>query len=119
MSNINNKHIPEDLDSLTRKDMVELFKIQIEEHQGFIKEIESLREQLAKANKRENRLEKILQRYESEQLQPLKLRVKELEECVIKFRQGVTHFNRTRGDLNVLLSAYADCEKLRKEQSND
>jgi len=35
--------------------------------------------QLAKANEREKRLEKILQRYESEQLQPLKLRVKELE----------------------------------------
>ena len=50
MSNINNKHIPEDLDSLTRKDMVELFKIQVEEHQGFIKEIESLSDQLAKAN---------------------------------------------------------------------
>jgi len=39
-----------------------------------------------------------------------------LEQCVIKFRQGVTHFNRTRGDLNVLLSAYADCEQLRTEQ---
>jgi RNase P/RNase MRP subunit p29 len=35
---------------------------------------------LAKANEREKRLEKILQRYESEQLQPLKLRVKELEQ---------------------------------------
>ena len=44
------------------------------------KEIESLSEQLAKANEREKRLEKILQRYESEQLQPLKLRVRELEE---------------------------------------
>lgn len=42
-----------------------------------------------------------------------------LEQCVIKFRQGVTHFNRTRGDLNVLLSAYADCEQLRKEQDSD
>lgn len=50
MSNINNKHIPEDLDSLTRKDMVELFKIQVEEHKGFIKEIETLRTQLEKAN---------------------------------------------------------------------
>lgn len=58
MSNINNKHIPEDLDSLTRKDMVELFKIQVEEHQGFIKEIESLRTQLAKANERVKELER-------------------------------------------------------------
>lgn len=58
MSNINNKHIPEDLDSLTRKDMVGLFKIQVEEHQGFIKEIETLRTQLAKANERVELLEK-------------------------------------------------------------
>lgn len=58
------------------------------------KEVRSLRTQLAKANER----------------------VALLEQCVIKFRQGVTHFNRTRGDLNVLLSAYADCEQLRKEQ---
>lgn len=56
MSDINNKHIPEDLDSLTRKDMVELFNIQIEEHQGFIKEIESLREKLANANERVEKL---------------------------------------------------------------
>lgn len=60
MSNINNKHIPEDLDSLTRKDMIELFKIQVEGHQGFIKEIESLRTQLANANERVKRCEKIL-----------------------------------------------------------
>lgn len=38
---------------------------------------------LAKANERENRLEKILQRYESEQLQPLKQRVKELESAIL------------------------------------
>lgn len=44
--------------------------------------IDKLEKQLAKANEREKRLEKILQRYESEQLQPLKLRVKELERKV-------------------------------------
>ena len=38
----------------------------------------------SKANEREKRLEKILQRYESEQLQPLKQRVKELEQDVIE-----------------------------------
>lgn len=42
-----------------------------------------------------------------------------LEQCVIKFRQGVTHFNRTRGDMNLLLTAYVDSEQLRKEQSHD
>lgn len=58
------------------------------------KKIDRLEQQLAKANER----------------------TAILEQCVIKFRQGVTHFNRTRGDLNVLLSAYADCEQLHKEQ---
>ena len=48
----------------------------IEAHQ---ETIDDLRTQLAKANERVKRLEKILQRYESEQLQPLKLRVEELE----------------------------------------
>ena len=38
---------------------------------------------LTKANERVNRLEKILQRYESEQLQPLKLRVRELENAIL------------------------------------
>lgn len=60
MSNTNNKHIPEDLDSLTRKDMVELFKIQVEEHQGFIKENQELRTQLAKANERVKELELVI-----------------------------------------------------------
>ena len=54
-----------------------------------------------------------------EQLSKANERVATLEQCVIKFRQGVTHFNRTRGDLNVLLSAYADCEQLRKEQASE
>ncbi len=47
------------------------------------KKIDRLEQQLAKANEREKRLEKILQRYESEQLQPLKLRVKELERAIL------------------------------------
>ncbi len=42
-----------------------------------------LTDEIEKANEREKRLEKILQRYESEQLQPLKQRVKELESAIL------------------------------------
>ncbi|QGZ13128.1 hypothetical protein [Alteromonas phage XX1924] len=116
VSNINNKHIPGDLDSLTRKDMVELFRIQLEEHQGFIKEIESLRTQLAKANERVSRLEKILQRYESEQLQPLKLRVKELESDN-RFWLDKLNFSKSPIEMEILLKERS--KQLRKDQSND
>ena len=33
MSNLNNKHLPSDLDSLTKKDLVEIFHIHMEEMQ--------------------------------------------------------------------------------------
>lgn len=49
-----------------------------------------------------------------EQLAKANKRVKELEASIIKFRQGVTHYNRSRGDMNLLLTAYVDSEKLRK-----
>ena len=51
-----------------------------------------------------------------EEYEKLKQRYKRMEDLVIKFRQGVTRFNRSRGDMSLLLTAYADCEQLRKEQ---
>ena len=53
------------------------------------------------------------------EIDQLKERCAELESCIIKFRKAVTHFNRTRGDLNPLLTAYADCELIRLEKRND
>ena len=37
MSDLNNKHLPSDVDKLTRKDLVELFHIQMAENQELLK----------------------------------------------------------------------------------
>lgn len=50
MSNLNNKHLPSDIDSLTRKDLVEIYHIQVEEHQKMIKRIAELEAVLTKLN---------------------------------------------------------------------
>ncbi len=42
MSNINNKHLPSDIDSLTRKDLVEIYHIHAEEYQRLLDENERL-----------------------------------------------------------------------------
>lgn len=69
-------------DTVVTPDLEEMVKLGMNPKEYHLhKENLELRAQLAKANEREKRLEKILQRYESEQLQPLKLRVKDLEHC--------------------------------------
>lgn len=47
MSDLNNKHLPSDIDSLTRKNLVELWLIQAEEHKKMLAEIEQLKAQIA------------------------------------------------------------------------
>jgi hypothetical protein len=42
MSDLNNKHLPSDIDSLTRKDLVELFHIQMAENQKLVKQVAEL-----------------------------------------------------------------------------
>ncbi len=42
MSDINNKHLPSDIDSLTRKDLVEIYHIHAEEYQRLLDENERL-----------------------------------------------------------------------------
>ena len=136
MSDINNKHIPEDLDSLTRKDMVELFKIQLEEHQGFIKEIESLREQLAKANERVKELDG---KFESQMTNDFVTitdqakRIAELESYNLKLANESHAYQRRCAELDEVadtafkynhssaqcLRAWNKLQQLRKEQSND
>lgn len=70
-------------DAVVTPDLEEMGKLGMNPKEYHLhKENLELTAQLAKANEREKRLEKILQRYESEQLQPLKLRVKELERKV-------------------------------------
>lgn len=57
MSDLNNKHLPSDIDSLNRKDLVELYHIQVAEHQRMLKELEQQQaqiEQLRKAIKEHN-----------------------------------------------------------------
>ena len=54
-----------------------------ESYKELFSAFESCQDELKKSNERVKRLEKILQRYESEQLQPLKLRVKELENAIL------------------------------------
>lgn len=64
----------------------------------------------SKANERVKRLEKILQRYESEQLQPLKLRVKELEK---ERDHNQRMYNSLLGDLSAGYGelSISECEK--------
>lgn len=45
MSDLNNKHLPSDVDKLTRKDLVELFHIQMAENQELLKRITELKEE--------------------------------------------------------------------------
>ena len=49
MSNLNNKHLPSDISSLTRKDLVEFSKIQMEEYKKLLEENEQLKAELATA----------------------------------------------------------------------
>ncbi len=42
MSHINNKHLPSDIDSLTRKDLIEIYHIHVEEYQALLAENERL-----------------------------------------------------------------------------
>ena len=44
MSNLNNKHLPSDIDSLTRKDLVAIYFIHVEEYQKATKHIAELEE---------------------------------------------------------------------------
>ena len=44
MSDLNNKHLPSDIDSLTRKDLVEIYHIHVEEMQTAQKRIAEFQE---------------------------------------------------------------------------
>jgi hypothetical protein len=46
VSDLNNKHLPSDIDSLTRKDLVEIYHIHVEEMQTAQKRIADLEEAL-------------------------------------------------------------------------
>lgn len=54
-----------------------------EDYKALFSAFESCQGELKESNERVKRLEKILQRYEYEQLKPLKLRVKELESAIL------------------------------------
>ena len=51
MSDLNNKHLPSDIDSLTRKDLVEIYHIHAEEMKAAQKQIAELEKALLSTNK--------------------------------------------------------------------
>jgi hypothetical protein len=50
VSDLNNKHLPSDIDSLTRKDLVEIYHIHVEEMQTAQKRIADLEDKLQMAS---------------------------------------------------------------------